>query len=143
MIATSIGRIEIKNLPLTAPFQVDFADYGDSIQLDISGIGVFKFFEPISDDLITEINTNINNSLSNYGDLTGHNAADIGYSITYSPKKKLNRSTNTGVVGVDISIFFKKPVPTASAYQLEPTITLISVLILEEIFYLPQNEYKD
>jgi hypothetical protein len=37
---------------------------------------------------------------------------------------------------VDIAIFFKKPVKDASGYALQPTITVISHLIISEIFIL-------
>jgi hypothetical protein len=131
------GTIELQNLPKAAPFKVVYVDYGDSIQLDVSGIGVFKYYEPISASLKCEINTNINNKLVEYTELTGHNSADIGYYITYSPKRKLNTSTNTGVMGVEMSIFFKKPCGDTDMHQLLPTIKLLSLVILDCFIYLP------
>jgi hypothetical protein len=132
------GQLEIKNLPKAAPFQVNYEDYStaDAIQVDIQGIGVFKFFEPISDEILTEIHTNINKQLTIYGKKTGHNPANIGYFLDLKQQKKLNQSTNTLVVSCSISIFFKKPVKNATVYSLQPTITLISLIILCEIFHL-------
>lgn len=136
MITTDTGYLEIKNIPKYQPFLVQYEDLDDAIQVDITGIGVLKYFNTISEDLKLEITTNINNQLVKYQKTTGHNAADIGFSITYQPNKKLNSNTNTVVTGVDISIFFKKPVKNASAYSLQPTITLISLILLNEIFHL-------
>jgi hypothetical protein len=49
--------------------------------------------------------------------------------------KKKNTATNTPMIGVDIAIF-SKPVKDASGYALQPTITVISHLIISEIFIL-------
>ena len=141
----STGQLQIKNLPKAAPFKVNYEDYptADAIQVDVDGIGVFRFFEPISDEILTEINTNINRQLTIYGKKTGHNAANIGYFMTLKPLKKLNQNTNTGVVGVNVSMFFKKPVKGATIYALQPTITLISLIILCEIFHLTTISTND
>lgn len=141
----STGQLQIKNLPKAAPFKVNYEDYptADAIQVDIDGIGVFRFFEPISDEILTEIHTNINKQLTIYGKKTGHNPANIGYYFELKPEKKLNQSTNTLVVSINVSFFFKKPVKNASCYSLQPTITLISLIILCEIFHLTSISTND
>jgi hypothetical protein len=50
--------------------------------------------------------------------------------LNFNPIKKINTATNTPMIGVDIAIFSKKPVKDASGYALQPTITVISHLII-------------
>jgi hypothetical protein len=143
MVTTSdIGVLEVKNQPKYAPFTVEYEDFAeaDAIQVDIIGIGIFRYFEGISDEILLEINTNINRKLTIYGNKTGHNAANIGWYLNLKPLKKLNISTNTLVFGADVSLFFKKPVKNATCYSLQPTITLISLIVLSEIFHLRTND---
>ncbi len=143
MVKTSDnGVLEVKNQPKYAPFTVEFEDFSDAdaIQVDISGFGIFRYFEAISDEILLEINTNITKQLTIYGNKTGHNAANIGWYLNLKPVKKLNRSTNTLVLDAEISLFFKKPVRNASIYSLQPTITLIALIVLSEIFHLATND---
>jgi hypothetical protein len=136
LTTTDTGEFEIKNLPRYQPFLVQYEDAGASIQVDIAGRGAFDFFDQFSPDLETEIHTNINNSLKEYGQKTGHNPENIGYFLKFLPSKQLDRQHNVPVMGVEISIYFKKPVQNATSYALTPTIRLISSLILNEIFIL-------
>ena len=138
MITTEKGELEIKNLPKYNPFLLEYEDLDDAIQVDCTGLGALNFFDPFNKELELEINTNINNALNNYGKKTGHNASNIGYSLTLIPTNKLDRQHNVVQMGVELTIIFKKPVPNASSYSLTPSISLITSIILGEIFILKQ-----
>jgi hypothetical protein len=55
-----IGELEIINLRLH-PFVVKFENFeeANAIQVDVAGIGAFRYFAPISDDILLQIHTNI------------------------------------------------------------------------------------
>lgn len=131
------GQLQIQNVAKLDPFKIQFSELNsETIQVDISGYGCLNYFDSIDKEIELEININISNQLRDYAEITGHNSADIGYSYTLTPTKKLNRKYNTLEAGVEISLLFKKPVLEASAYQLQPTIELISSIILAEIFIM-------
>ncbi|TRX34942.1 hypothetical protein FNW52_12430 [Flavobacterium sp. ZT3R18] len=130
------GEFEIKNLQRYQPFLVQYEDAGEAIQVDIDGLGAFDFFDPFSPEIEVEIHTNINNSLKEYGQKTGHNPENIGYFLKFLPSNRLDRQHNVPVMGIKISIYFKKPVQNATSYALTPTIRLIYSIILNEIFIL-------
>lgn len=138
MITTEKGELEIKNLPKYEPFLLEYDDLDEAIQVDCTGIGALNFFDPFNKELECEINTNINNALKNYGKKTGHNASNIGYSLTFTPTNKLDRQHNVVQMRVELSIVFKKPVPNVNACCLTPSISLITSIILGEIFILKQ-----
>jgi hypothetical protein len=130
------GYMEINHLPKYQPFLVDYVDMDSAIQVDCSGTGVLDFFDPLNEDLKVEINANINNALKNYGQKTGHNASYIGYNLTFLPTNKIDSKYNTQVIGIELVIVFKKPVKNVSIYALQPSIRLITSIILGEIFIL-------
>jgi hypothetical protein len=102
-----IGELEIINLPRLHPFVVKFENFeeANAIQVDVAGIGAFRYFAPISDDILLQIHTNINKKLRIYGKKSGHNPENIGYNLNFNPIKKI--TTNTPMIGVDIAIFFQ------------------------------------
>jgi hypothetical protein len=65
---------------------------------------------------------------------SGHNPENIGYNLNFNPIKDKYSNKYT-MIGVDIYIF-KKTSKDASGYALQPTITVISHLIISEIFIL-------
>jgi len=95
-----------------------------------------RYPQKITDELLIEINTNINNSLTKYGKQCGHLASNIGYFFTLRETKTYNREHHQGETQISLSIVFKKPVKNASAFSLTPTIKRISTLILGEVFIL-------
>jgi hypothetical protein len=103
----------------------------------VAGIA-FRYFAPISDDILLQIHTNINKKLRIYGKKSGHNPEKNIGNLNFNPIKKINTATNTPMIGVDIAIFFKTS-KDASGYALQPTITVISHLIISEIFILSND----
>jgi hypothetical protein len=77
----------------------------NAIQVDVAGIGAFRYFAPISDDILLQIHTNINKKLRIYGKKSGHNPENIGYNLNFNPIKKINTATNTPMIGVYSYIF--------------------------------------
>lgn len=137
LVKNNQSYFEIDNIRKYQPFMVVYEDIGnDSIQVDISGLGVINYWSKINDELLLEINTNINNALTNYSKATSHNSELIGYHLELFPTKKFDRVHNAFLCDCKISIVFKKPVSNASAFSLYPTINLITSIILEEIFIL-------
>lgn len=132
-----LGVLFIQNAPKYKPFKVEYAEIDDNtLQLDVTGYGCINYFENLSEEIKLEINTDINNRLKDYQEITGHNSSEIGYSFELKQTKNLNRKYNTLETGAEISIVFNKPVIGACAKSLEPTIELISSIILSEIFIL-------
>jgi hypothetical protein len=70
-----------------------------------------------------------------YGKKSGHNPENIGYNLNFNPikDKYSNKYTYDWCL---YSYIFSKPVKDASGYALQPTITVISHLIISEIFIL-------
>jgi hypothetical protein len=103
-----IGELEIINLPRLHPFVVKFENFeeANAIQVDVAGIGAFRYFAPISDDILLQIHTNINKKLRIYGKKSGHNPENIGYNLNFNPIKD-KYSNKTPMIGVDIAIFSK------------------------------------
>lgn len=140
MVTTSIvsldkGVIEINYNKAFQPFKITYQDIGnDSIQLDITGKGLLNYHGKIDTELLLEINTNILTSINEYSYITGHSSANVGHHLNLLQTKKYNSKHNTHEVELDACIVFKKPVMNTSAYSLQPTITVITSIILEEIF---------
>lgn len=131
------GCIQLTNLKGYQPFQIQYEDIGnDSIQLDVSGTGLLNYFGELNPELEMEIQTGILNALKKYGEITTHDATEIGYTLDFHQSKKLNRKHNLFETAVNLYIVFKKPVTGASAYSLQPTIELITATILAEAFIL-------
>ncbi|MCG2611499.1 hypothetical protein LZZ90_08260 [Flavobacterium sp. SM15] len=132
---TSKGQMFLPNVGKYKPFSITYDEIdNETIQLDIVGYGCINYFDQLDKEIELEINININNQLKDYTELTGHDSSEIEYSLNLKPTKILNRQYNTLEAGVEMSIVFKKPVQNASTYQLQPTIELISSMVLAEIF---------
>jgi hypothetical protein len=129
------GALEIDYNKAYQPIQISFQDIGnDSIQVDITGKGLLNYDGKLDHELEMEIYTNILYGFKEYSDITGHSSADIGHHLSLVPTKKYNRKHNAYEVDMSASIVFKKPVTGASAYSLQPTITVLSSVIIEEVF---------
>lgn len=129
------GEMTLPNVGKYEPFKIIYDEIDqETIQLDILGYGCINYFDNLDKEIELEINININNQLKDYAEITGHNSADIGYTLNLSKTKILNRKYNTLEAGVEMSVIFKKPVYSATTFQLRPTIELISSMIIAEIF---------
>ena len=118
------------------PFKAVYQDLGhDTIQIDVTGRGVHNF-EKLDAETELEIHTNILTSLRCYSQVTDHSASEIAYDLTLLPVDRNRGRRNPHELDVELCIIFKKPIEGASAYSLEPTITLITSSMLEEIFIL-------
>jgi hypothetical protein len=139
---TNVGDFVITNISKHPPIKVQFQEVGiDAIQVDITGTGVIDYDGTSFDEFELMIHTNINNHLKKYSNLTGHNSAEIGYDFTLTPTKRFDRELQNLIADLRLNIVFKKPVKGANAYQLTPTIQLITSTILGEIFILPRNAF--
>lgn len=129
------GIIDIPFNKIYPDIQISFSDVGnDVIQADIIGTGLLKYDGKVDTGLLLEINTNILNQFKNYSDYTGHLSSDIGHQLSLVPTKKYNRKHQAYEYQLEATIVFKKPVKGASAYSLQPTITVLSSIIIEEVF---------
>lgn len=134
-VSLTNGTIEIAYNKAFQPIQIDFKDIGHySVQVDITGKGVLNYEGILDLELEMEIYTNILKAFKEYSEYTSHSSADIGHHTRLVPTKKYNRKHNTYEVDLSACIVFKKPVMNASAYSLQPTITVLSSVILEEVF---------
>ncbi|MEC4048755.1 hypothetical protein OX284_004880 [Flavobacterium sp. SUN046] len=134
---TTKGFTSINNIEGYKPFQICYDELdANTIQLDVYGIGAINYFEPFSKDLEVLINADINKALKDYSENTTHDASEIGYTLNFQPKKKIDQDYKTQVVEINMSIIFKKPVLGVAASQLQLTIELITSMIIGEIFIL-------
>ena len=136
-MTTTKGFIKIQNLEGYQPFKVWYDEINeDTIQLDVKGIGAINYFEAFTKDLEVLIHTSINKALHEYSEITTHDASEIGYTLNFQPKKRIDQDYKTQVVEIEMSIIFKKPILGADASQLELSMELITSTILAEIFIL-------
>jgi hypothetical protein len=129
------GIIKISYNKIYPDIEISFQDIGNNtIQADISGKGLLNYDGKLDAGLLLEINTNILKDFKMYSDYSGHSSEEIGHKINLTATKKYNKEHQAYEYLLDACIVFKKPVINASAYSLQPTITVISSCILEQVF---------
>jgi hypothetical protein len=136
-MTTTKGFIKIENMDGYQPFQIHYDELNeDTIQLDVYGCGAINYNEKFTKDLEIQIHTDINKALKEYSEISTHDSSEIGYTLNFLPKKRIDQDYKTQVVEIDMSIVFKKPILGADASQLELSSELITSTILAEIYIL-------
>ena len=131
------GTLQIPHVKRYPAFELVYEDIGnEAIQVEVTGRGLLNYFGELTSELEIEINTGIIQALRKYGDITTHDASEIGYELDLTQTKKLNRTYNLFETTFELYIMFKKPIVGASAYSLRPTIELITATILAEAFII-------
>lgn len=147
MNAVKSGTIEVPNIRISPtteikPFRVTWEDYDEVVQVDVEGFGVLNYEGTLNQDMLLDIRTNIAKALTKYGKITKHKASDIIYTLNFKKAKRFNHEHGAYYAYLSMSIFYKKPVKKAAAYQLQPTTELITSIILGEIFIVGSNAKK-
>ncbi|MBC5836798.1 hypothetical protein [Flavobacterium muglaense] len=125
-----------QNLKKYQPFVINVDECGTTHQVDIDGIGVLNFLEPISPELLVEIRTNIDNQLTKYFEDIPVDPSTLGYTFNITPQNKLDRTLNAEIIQLSATFFVESIENGNNTAQLA-LIKIITLIILQEIMVLP------